>query len=852
VNLGEPLSPAPEQFLEGEGRMRKRITSIFWMAMSLSTSLFAQSLSIDDVSLNEGNGGQTIFTFTVSLSPVSGSPVTVDWHTEDGSAVSGFDYVSGSGTLNFGPGVGSQPIQILVNGDTVLEPDENFVVQLTNASGAALGDHAGFGTLLNDDVEVTIGPDISHPEGDSGLTNYDFMVSLSAPYPLTVSVNWSTSDGTAQSGSDYVAASGTVTFAPGETSHPVTVQAIGDTVLEPDEDFMVQISNAVNGTITDRIAIGTILNDEVAYTLSMSADISQLEGNLGFTNYDFSVTLSPPSAQTVTVDWTTSDGTATSGSDYVAGSGILMFTSGQISQPITVQAIGDTVLESSESFNVTLSGAFNATISDASAVGWLLNDDVGIYIQPDTFHDEGNLGFTNYDFTVNLTGAYTLPIGVNWTTADGSALAADNDYVPASGSLTFNPGETSKPITVQAVGDAKVEINETFFVNLSGGVNASIIDSSVVGTIVNDDTTSTVSITFYSSTEGNSGLTTFSFPVNLSAPSSDVVSVSFATTDGTALAGSDYTAASGVLTFDPGEVEKLISVDVRGDDVHEGDEFFTVELSDPMNATISVPTATGTILNDDALALSIDDVSQMEGNSATSGFSFTLSLSNPSELAASVAYRLTPISASEGVDYLPGTGTVSFPPGTTSLPLLVDVVGDSEHEIDETFTVDLYSPSVLSILDAQGLGTILDDDTACTPGPEAVRNLMVTVTGGGSELQVSWTDTPDSVAYDLYESGVPLEPFTGPVGSSTSGVMGVRLPLPSDDRFYLLTSTSPACGEGPRRLCAHDICEEGGRLDSGCDPCAAAVCEAESSCCVTQWSASCVAEAVALCRVTCN
>lgn len=830
--------------------MLARIARAACLILVLSPPLFAQSLTIDDVVQGEGNGGQTIYTFTVTLSP-AGAAVTVDWSTMDDTATSGSDYVADSGILTFGPGAGSMQIQVLVNGDTVLEPDELFVVKLTNPSGATIGDDTGIGKIENDDVGITINPDTSHPEGNSGFTSYGFTVDLSGSYPLTVAVDWTTSDGTALSGSDYVADSGTLTFNPGDTSLPITVQSIGDTAFEMDEVFHVVLSNPVNATITDGIVDATILNDDVSYTLSMSADVSHPEGDSGLTNYDFTVTLSPASPQIVSVNWATLNGTAFSGSDYVAASGTLTFMPGETAKPITVQGIGDTAVEPTEHFFVQLTSVLNATITDGSATAYLLNDDIGVSIGADTSHNEGNTGTTSYGFTVNLSGPSALTVSVHWSTADGTALLSDNDYVFASGTLIFLPGEVSKPVTVQAVGDTKLEINETFFVVLSAPMNASITDGSVTATIVNDDTVSSIGIINYSLTEGN-GLTPFSFQVDLSGPSADIVSVSFATSDGTAEAGSDYTAVSDVLTFDPGETSKSISVEVRGDDVHESDETFFVILSNPVNATISMGTATGTIENDDALDLTIDDVSLMEGDSGTTAFSFTLSLSNPSQLSSSVGYKVTPVSASAGIDYVPATGTVTFSPGTTALPLQVDVVGEKDHEIDETFTVDLLSPSVLTILDDKGLGTILDDDMECSPGAAPVVDLRIAVTGGGADLRFSWTDTAGSVAYDLYESGSSMEPFGGPAGSSTSGSTGISMRMPAGDGFYLLTSTNPDCGEGPRHLCAHDLCDAGAPLDSGCDPCAATVCTADSSCCTSQWSASCAAQAATLCGIRCN
>src|SRR5205823_1483195 len=138
-----------------------------------------------------------------------------------------------------------------------------------------------------------------------------------------------------------------------------------------------------------------------------------------------------------------------------------------------------------------------------------------------------------------------------------------NDYQAASGTVTFSPGETAKTATVNVVGDTKFEQNETFFVNLSGATNASIADNQGVGTIVNDDPLPAVTISDVAASEGNSGTTPFVFTVTLSNASSQTVTVSYATADGTATtADSDYVAASGTVTFAPGTTSQAVTVSV--------------------------------------------------------------------------------------------------------------------------------------------------------------------------------------------------------------------------------------------------------------------------------------------------
>jgi Calx-beta domain len=216
---------------------------------------------------------------------------------------------------------------------------------------------------------------VSANEGNSGTTPFVFTVSLSAPSAATVTVNFATADGTATSGSDYTAASGIVTFAPGQTTQTITVNVLGDTVVEPNETFVVNLSTPTNAAIAVAQGTGTIVNDDspAVPTITIN-DVTQAEGNSGTTNFVFTVTIS--ATANATVNFATADGTATAGSDYVAGSGTVTFTSGgSLTQTIVVAVLGDTVVEPNETFVVNLSGATGATIGRAQGVGTIINDD---------------------------------------------------------------------------------------------------------------------------------------------------------------------------------------------------------------------------------------------------------------------------------------------------------------------------------------------------------------------------------------------------------------------------------------------------------------------------------------------
>lgn len=215
-------------------------------------------------------------------------------------------------------------------------------------------------------------------EGNVGTTNIVFTVTLESIEPLTqaVSVDYVTVDGTAVSGEDYMPISGTLSLSPDQTTHPLTVTIIGDTNLEPDETFFVNLSDPTNATITDGQAIGTILNDEEVIIPDVSiTDVSSIEGNDLLETAVFTISLSTASNITVTMEYSTTNGTAVSDSDYTPTSGTLVFTPGEISKTLSVNIFSDSEVEPNETFFVSLFNVTNAVIVDTQGQGTILNDD---------------------------------------------------------------------------------------------------------------------------------------------------------------------------------------------------------------------------------------------------------------------------------------------------------------------------------------------------------------------------------------------------------------------------------------------------------------------------------------------
>lgn len=356
------------------------------------------SISISDISQIETNAGTTVFEILVSLSNVNVDAVTVDYETSNGTAVAGIDYEFTTGTVTFSPGETTQIIEVIVNGDTLVEDNETFFLNLFNATGALIADDQALGTILNDEAAISIN-DVTKLEGPVGTTNnFEFTVSLAHPVEGVVTVDLRTLDGSATlADSDYSELPlQTITFNPGETSKTVTVIVNGDSNIEGDETFQVELSNATNtvgdATILTPTGTGTIENDDRAL-LSIS-DVTLTEDFGGATtSFNFTVSLSQGTSSIVEVDIATMDGTATVvGNDYQAASQTLTFNPFVTEQTFTVIVNSDALTgEGNETFFVNLSNANNANIADGQGLGTIVEEGIVVTTFDDVVDANDNL-----------------------------------------------------------------------------------------------------------------------------------------------------------------------------------------------------------------------------------------------------------------------------------------------------------------------------------------------------------------------------------------------------------------------------------------------------------------------------
>ncbi len=559
------------------------------------------SLAINNVSLTEGNAGTSSLVFNVTLSAVSGVRATVAFATADASAATADgDYVATSSTLTFEPGVTTQPVTVAIIGDTKFETDETFVVNLSGANNASIGDSQGQATILNNDVQPSLViNDAWLIEGDAGTSPLVFNVTLSAVSGVQATVAFATADGTATTADgDYVATNGTLTFAPGATTQPVTVWINGDTKFEDHETFLINLSGAMGAAISDPQGIGTMINNDSPPALAIN-DASLLEGDVGTSNLVFNVSLSAVSGVQAKVTFTTVDGTATTADgDYLATNGTLTFAPGATTHPVTVTINGDTKFENDETFLVSLSGSVGASISDSLGIGTIVNDDARPTLAINNVSLlEGNAGTSNLVFNVTLSAVSGVRATVAYATADNSATTADNDYVATSGTLTFEPGVTTQPITAVVNGDTKFEMDETFRLLLANPTNAMLGSSTATATIDDEDPLPSVVLSLSNPILFENGGSSAVIATLSNASFQDVtVNLAFS---GTAMHPGDYSRST-PISIPAGNLTGNIPLTATQDTLDEPNETIVVDIDTVAGGTEqAAQKVTATIVDDD-------------------------------------------------------------------------------------------------------------------------------------------------------------------------------------------------------------------------------------------------------------
>jgi hypothetical protein len=671
VGNNDPLNAAPTVSLGGTG-------TVVPGTIALSSATY---------SVSEGVGTATI---TASRTGGSNGAVGISYSTSNGTATAGTcgsagaDYQSSSGTLSWGDGdVASKTFNITVCDDALFEPNETVNIAITTPTGGAtLGTpNTAVLTINENDTAFDV----------SSVTPADSAVNVARSTPISVLFNRAANPATItttsttacvgslqlSSASDNFATCvplGTPVGSVGNTTFTVTpvsplasttIYKIRITTTAQDTNGNPLIAQSTQGNGFTTASAGTLALSSATYTVSENGGTATITVNrTGGTD------------GAVGVSYSTSNGTATGGAscvgsaDYVTTSGTLSWTDGQTgAKTFTVPICDDVTDEANETVNLAItSPTGGATLGAQNTAVLTINDNdptPAISIS-DVTMAEGNSGTTSFVFNVTLSNASSGTITVDATTANGTATAP-GDYTAISSpqTITFNPGDTIKTVSISVNGDTTVEPDETFFVNLANAsVNASISDNQGQGTITNDDVSLQLNSATYSAGEGAG---TATITVTRAGTSVGAVGISYATSSGTATGGGscggsvDYVAASGTLSWASGDAaSKTFNITICDDSVFEGNENLNITLSSPTGgASMGSPSAAVlTILDNDSAqpmatnlsaaetytedtSLNLIDIVVSDADSATVTATLTLSNSTAGSLTTGTSNAVT-------------------------------------------------------------------------------------------------------------------------------------------------------------------------------------------------------------------
>ena len=786
--------------------------------------------------------------FTVSLSRGITRPLSVAWSASSGTASSD-DFVASSGTVTFptgSPDNATQTITIPVTDDLAPEPTERFSVALGAITGKpasqvsiALGQGtAGADIAESDPVTVSVSGDARVIEGASATYTISLDSSASTD---AITVDYATSDFTAEAGADYTAASGTVTIPAGDTSATVTVATTDNTDDEANRYFEFRMSNPQGGggptplmSTTQFVNTVIVDNDGDPSSVVLSVNKTTFGESDAAGAVNVTATLE---GGTLTEDATvavTLAGSATKGSsgDYTATTlGNITITGGETSgtASFTVTPVGDTVVEGDET--ILVQGA-SAGLDVTPATITITDDDTA------TLGITGPAGLVaeggSAQFTVTLSHEAAAQVVVAWSAGSTAEVPASaDDYAPDSGTVIFPAGSAAgatKTITMTIADDGTDEQQETFTVTLgsaTGDLASRVsVDSAKSSADASIATGEIVTVTlmgprkFAYETEAHFAV----YHVFLSGPVDTDIMVDVATSDGTATAGSDYTSVSNTLTIGPskdtehntrkfGVTWDTVFLHLKGYPRTDPDETFTISLSN-LRGGGTTPVVLGnssvtTTITSTPLAFSVSGPEFVdEGTKAR--FIVTRNVDLHPTVGARVSYTTSDGTATAGTDYTAVSGTLEMPISTnppssgdyqqrySDWEVLVPVKADNTDEDGETFSLVISNP-VFTNFDGDetasaALGTATAETTirdramvVSVSGPETV------VEGQNADFTVTLSRAPTAnltVNYQTYTALAPLPPATSgadytPQSGTLTFVPGetskrVRVPILTD------------------------------------------------------------------------
>ena len=764
------------------------------------------SISTTTSSLNEGNSGDTLFSFAITLDKPVKSTQTVVWTVSSSVAVA-TDFDTGgafpSGTIQFNVGDSSKTFTVPVIGNTWVEPDKSFTVTLSNPSQLILISQTNGSvvvTIKNDDSPITVsifGPFPGITEGNTGNKIVQFNVTTGNLTQPNQTIGWVVQPVSGIVASDFVGGVfpfGTISLIPGTTTYYInTIKILGNILVQSDKVFKVVLQNPTVGVAisnTNGSATYTVLDDDFS-TLTLIAPPDSVEGNSGDTIFNFTIRLDKVCNVDLTIVWhATSTNSTASSYDYNGNmpSGTVILPAGNLTGTINVKVLGNAIVEPNKVLTVVIDSATPVAkvhISNSSATCNILNDDVPPVISiiaPSNQSTVPNTAVT-FKFTVSASTIITSPQTVNWVVSSTDATATDFvGGVFPSGTISFNVNDTQQFITINVAPNLQIGPSKVFKVTLtspSTGISLDPIKYYAVVTILNNNAPSTISISAPSSqNEGDAGTTTFAFPITVTPALLLSQIITWTLTSNIAVTNDFSTPMSGIINFNPGDTSYTLNILVKGNTIPELDKPFTITLSNPsVGLVIGVGSVTTAITNDDfALATLkvIGAASRPEDNTNPTSYVFEVDLDRAIPSLQSVDWSVsssnTTATNEDFANANVPSGTVKFNPNITSQQFTIYTVGDKKVEPNQTFNVIITNPSSLVRISNPNnvICTIVNTVTPSNvsiyapppidPGPSGIIQVKFTVKLDNTVITiqtVSWTVSSNTMAISRFGGSYP-------------------------------------------------------------------------------------------------
>ena len=602
-----------------------------------------------DFNATSSNGAESVSskTITVDLSAASSNNVTVNYAVTGTATGSGTDFTLANGTLTINAGATSGTITIAsIVDDSIDEANETVIVTLSNPSNASLGsDDVHTYTINDNDNAPVVDFNATSSNGAESVSSKAITVDLSAASTQNVTVNYVITGTATGSGTDFTLADGTLTISAGATTGTITIAGIVDDGLdEANETVILTLSSPGNATLgSDRVHTYTINDNDDAPVVDFNATSSN--GAESVSSKAITVDLSAASGQNVTVNYAITGTATASGTDFTLANGTLTINAGATTGTITIASIvNDSLDEANETVILTLSSPGNATLGSDDVHTYTITDnDNAPVVDFNATSSNGAESVSSKAITVDLSAASGQNVTVNYAIT-GTATGSGTDFTLANGTLTINAGATSGTITIGSIADDSLdEANETVILTLSSPGNATLGSDSVHTYTITDNDDAPVVDFNATSSNGAESVSSKAITVDLSAASSNNVTINYAITGTATGSGTDFTLANGTLTISAGATSGTITIgSIADDSLDEANETVILTLSSPGNATLGSDRVHTYTINDNDDAPVVDfEATSSSGAESVSSKAITVDLSAVSSQNVTVNYQLT-------------------------------------------------------------------------------------------------------------------------------------------------------------------------------------------------------------------